>query len=177
MAVSRKTIGLTTFILSCLLVTLSGVAVMRWAPGGSWPAAGATPWSLPGRAGGPESTPFAARQPMVLPPDRLPDLPGHPEMSSVTTPLASWDRVLVEVRHDGSLQVLGEQMEREAFRLLVSQQLREQLNLVVTICPDDNCPFRHVGRVISICEEAGVPHQTLPGPVRAGIGVPPGGPA
>ncbi len=65
---------------------------------------------------------------------------------------------------------------RRFFSLL--RELRGQLGMVVTIRPDDNCPFRHVGPIISICEEAGVPHQTLPGPVRAmGTDVFPGGPA
>ena len=73
--------------------------------------------------------------------------------------VAHYDRILVEVKPDGQLQVLGEQMEMDAFRTLLDDQLREHLPTVVTIVPDDDCLFRHVGPVITVCEQAGVPHS------------------
>ncbi len=72
---------------------------------------------------------------------------------------ARFDDIVVEVNRDGSLRVLGEPMQVDGFKSLLSDQLREQLRTMVTIRPDTECLFRHVGRVISACDEAGVPHR------------------
>lgn len=76
-----------------------------------------------------------------------------------------YDNIVVEVRPDGSLRVLGEPMGVEAFKTLLDAQLHEQLRTMVTIRPDNECLFRHVGSVIKACQEVGVPHQMEPRPV------------
>jgi len=87
------------------------------------------------------------------------------------------DNIVVEVNQDGSLRVLGEPMPIQAFRELLSAQMREQLRTLVTIRPDGQCPFRHVGTVISVCQDVGVPHQTQAGQISASTGTPADGPA
>lgn len=72
-----------------------------------------------------------------------------------------YDDIVVDVNLDGTLQVLGEPMEVQTFKSLLNTQLQEQLQTLVTIRPDGNCLFRHVGPVITVCEQAGVPYRTL----------------
>ena len=141
-----------SLILSCFVVTTVGLGVATVATMGDAADGGRTP---PAPWRGPNGHhPIAIAREMVPPPP--------PEVLSGDD--SEWDRydnIVVEVEKDGTLRVLGEQMAMDAFKTLLGEQLREQLQTVVTIYPDDNCPFRHVGPVISVCEQAGVRHQTL----------------
>ena len=74
---------------------------------------------------------------------------------------ATYDKIVVEVKKDGTLRVLGEQMKMDAFRSLLGYQRDEHLPTVVTIRPDEDCVYSHIGRVILVCDDFGIPHQMV----------------
>ena len=72
---------------------------------------------------------------------------------------AEYERIVVDIFSDGSLRVLGDRMEMTAFKSLLEHQLAEQLKTVVAIRPAADCIYQHIGSVISVCKDFGVPHQ------------------
>ena len=166
-----------TLILSCIVVTVLGLGIVAVEPAldDSSAFAPEQPGLQSGVSGDQRSN---IRQPFALVHESPPPLPiDQLAGPSRGTRFARYDDIVVEVKQDGTLRVLGEQMEMDALKSLLSDQLREQLQTVVTIRPDGNCLFRHVGPVIAVCEDVGVPHQTMPRKVPASIGLPLGEPA
>ncbi len=94
---------------------------------------------------------------------RLPPPDFPPDLADVTPDprYARYDNIVVEVKPDGTLWVLGEQMGIDGFRSLLGDQIHDRLQTYVTIRPDDNCTYRYIGRIISMCQEVGVPHQMV----------------
>ncbi len=86
-----------------------------------------------------------------------------PDLANMThdSRYARYDNIIVEVKPDGTLWVLGERMGADAFRSLLGDQLHDQLRTLVTIRPDQDCAYRYVGQVISLCDEMGIPHQMV----------------
>ncbi len=169
--------GWATVILSCAVVTGAGVVVRSVAPSLS-----DSSHSDSGQGQSIEASMDAhpeLRQPISMsvetPP--LPPLDGQLVPPPLDSQMARYDNIVVEVKQDGTLRVLGEQMAVGSFKLLLDDQLREQLQTVVTIRADDNCLFRHVGPVISVCDEVGVPHLMGSTRAPAPIGPSSGGPS
>ena len=166
-----------TLILSCIVVTVLGLGIVAVAPAlhDSSAFAPDQPGVHSGVSGDQRSN---MHQPVALAQISPPPLPID-QMARLSrgSRFARYDNIVVEVKPDGTLRVLGDQMGMDAFKSLLSEQLREQLQTVVTIRPDGNCLFRHVGPVMAVCEEVGIPHQTRPGEVPASIGLPLGKPA
>lgn len=164
-----------TIVLSCIFLVGSGLVIVGAAPFLYSPHAS--------QVGNEEltSSGSAASRPSLGAPQwvsvELPPLPPENHMlSSLGARNARYDNIMVDVKRDGTLHVLGEKMALDRFKSLLGRQIREQSQTVVTIRPDDNCPFRYVGSVISVCNEAGVSYQTKPRPVSIGMELKTGGP-
>ena len=155
--------GAATIVASCLLLGGAGAVVSGIGPGffdHTAPEAFCEASSSQTSAG--PGPPFMLSQ----------DLPRtHPHTLGISDPsaLARYDNIMVEVNRDGSLCVLGEQMGVNSFRNLLLSQMQIQLRTLVTIQPDANCPFRHVGSVLAVCEEAGVLHHTQTTPAAVSV--------
>jgi len=110
----------------------------------------------------------AARE--APPPHNLPATPSQEnlqvaavEMAAPDAPIdatyANYDEIIVDVLSDGSISVLGDPMGLAAFKSVLRDQRLESWKTVVMIRPAENCPYRHIGPVISACDDCGVPHQ------------------
>lgn len=172
MATQSQIARWVTVILSCVVVTIGGWMVLKVAP---TTEASSAANDAQMQFGGLSSQRGAkAPMPIAMTADQLPRLPFDPmSPQPVDSHFARYDNIVVEVKPDGTLRVLGERMEMAAFKSLLVEQLREQLQTIVTIRPDGNCLFRHVGPVITVCEQAGVPHQTQSLPVPEQVSSPP----
>ena len=162
-----------TLTLSCIVVTVLGLGIVVVEPAlhDSSAFAPDQPGLQSGVSGDQRSN---MRQPFALV-HKSPPPPPTDQLAGLSrgTRFARYDNIVVEVKQDGTLRVLGERMGMEAFKLLLSEQMRDQLRTVVTIRPDGNCLFRHVGPVMTICEEVGISHQMEPRPTPVSIGPPP----
>ncbi len=162
-------------VLSLVVVTVGGLIVVMGTGLGSRLIRSVAHVKAPQQKADPMLDPGAyPRHPIALSAEASPALPTLPGdlMASAATDAnrGRCDDIVVEIKQDGSLRVLGEPMKVDAFRSLLGNQLREQLQTMVTICPDDNSLFRHLDPVISVCDEVGVPHRMQPRttPTRAG---------
>ena len=116
----------------------------------------------------------SSRPTSPLPPSRPAPPPPRSQLGAVTIEMsdlppieggpASYDDIVVEVRRDGSVLVFGERIELSAFRLLLGTQLEDHVDTMVTIRPDDDCPYRHIQPVIAACETLGVRHHMVSSP-------------
>lgn len=91
--------------------------------------------------------------------------PDASDAEQVEHLLADYDRIVVEVHRDGSLLVLGKAMPMDTFRSLLGGQQHEGIKTVVAIRAEDGCVFQHIGRVIRLCEDLGIPHLMMAEPV------------
>jgi biopolymer transport protein ExbD len=72
-----------------------------------------------------------------------------------------FDKIIVDVEHDGRILVFGESMEVSKFRAMLLDQLTDHAKTIVAIRPDENCLFRHIEQVIQVCDECDIHHQTI----------------
>jgi hypothetical protein len=156
--------GLVKVVGSLVLVAAAAWVVFELSPDRGEPANEANMHGLPRDV----ATAHDQVAPSTRPPEHFPTplLDGAVPLFSAGGHVAHYDKLVVEVKRDGTLRVLGEQIEVDAFRDMLDHQLDELTPTMVTIQPDDDCIFRHVGPVISVCEEVGIRHTTQPRPSR-----------
>lgn len=162
MASTRKPSRASVLALGSAILLVGGVLVGAIAPAwlGLEPDAHHTPdvARLPPRTQSSEPGRVQMQMKRLAAPKFTPDFSNL----SQDPRFARYDNIVVEVKSDGTLRVLGEPMEMDKLRDLLGDQVHDQLKTFVTIRPDENCKFRHVGRVISVCDEVGVPHRMVP---------------
>jgi biopolymer transport protein ExbD len=103
--------------------------------------------------------------------------PDVPYAEQVKHQFANYDRIVVEVHRDGSLSVLGKIMPMDAFRSLLGDQQQDGVQTVVAIQAEHDCLYRHIGRVIRLCEDMGIPHLMVAEPVPSTVTAAPPAPA
>ena len=151
-------------VLGIVFVAAVGPAWWGWNPDMSTPAAVSDTGPI---------TRLPTPADMQMRTKRLPTPNFAPDLSNLAQDprFARFDNIVVEVKPDGTLWVLGEPMGMEAFRSLLGDQIQDALRTYVTIRPDENCTYRHIGRIISACQEVGIPHQMVATPAAQAASV------
>jgi biopolymer transport protein ExbD len=75
---------------------------------------------------------------------------------------ADYENIQVDVHRDGTITVLGQTMALDALIDWLNDQRRAEINTCVSVRAEGDCQFHHVGRVIQMCQDLGVPTLMLP---------------
>jgi biopolymer transport protein ExbD len=92
--------------------------------------------------------------------------PDAPAAAQFDQQYADYERIHVDVHRDGSLTVLGREMAVEELSAWLHDQRDAEINTCVSVRPESDCQFRHVGQVLRTCEDLGIPTHMLVEPTR-----------
>ena len=75
---------------------------------------------------------------------------------------ADYENIQVDVHRDGTITVLGQTMAINDLLDWLNDQRRAEINTCVSVRAEGDCQYHHVGRVIQMCQDLGVPTLMLP---------------
>jgi biopolymer transport protein ExbD len=75
---------------------------------------------------------------------------------------ADFENIQVDVHRDGSITVLGRTMAMDDLLAWLRDQRNADIDTCVSVRADGDCQYLHVGRVVQMCQDLGVPTLMLP---------------
>lgn len=75
---------------------------------------------------------------------------------------ADYENIQVDVHRDGTITVLGQTMALNDLLDWLNDQRQADINTCVSVRAEGDCQYHHVGRVIQMCQDLGVPTLMLP---------------
>ncbi len=71
------------------------------------------------------------------------------------------EQLFVDVASDGALMIFGEPTPFSRLRLMLDEQIHENVKTHVVIRPTPDCPFRFIRPVLAVCDELGISHDLM----------------
>ena len=75
---------------------------------------------------------------------------------------ADYENIQIDVHRDGTITVLGQTMALNELLEWLNDQRRADINTCVSVRAEGDCQYHHVGRVVQMCQDLGVPTLMLP---------------
>lgn len=75
---------------------------------------------------------------------------------------ADYENIQVDVHRDGTITVLGRTMALDDLLDWLNDQRRAEINTCVSVRAEGDCQYHHVGRIVQMCQDLGVPTLMLP---------------
>jgi biopolymer transport protein ExbD len=89
-------------------------------------------------------------------------VPEAPYAAHFGQQYADYERIQVDVRRDGSIAVLGQTMAMDDLLVWLRDQRDADIDTCVSVRADGDCQYLHVGRIVQMCQDLGVPTLMLP---------------
>ena len=89
-------------------------------------------------------------------------LPEAPYADQFSQQYADYEKIQVDVRRDGSIAVQGKTMAMDDLLVWLRDQRTADIDTCVSVRADGDCQYLHVGRLVQMCQDLGVPTLMLP---------------